>query len=190
MAQSYISLKKSAPVVLGHICSNCGFPILTVATIHTDATQYYTFSQTKAQETAEQECNKAIRFEKERIKAAIHKREPLSVDVNVVSGWHYGSHCDSSIKGVTTPCPNCCNIEKIACCNVRIIDRTEFSETSFISGYLPQTELELLTIILLSINAFSPEIVDCYFGGESKNADSIAYIWQLIKNNDSPINNL
>ena len=85
---------------------------------------------------------------------------------------------------------NCCNIEKIACCNVRIIDRTEFSETSFISGYLPQTELELLTIILLSINAFSPEIVDCYFGGESKNADSIAYIWQLIKNNDSPINNL
>lgn len=83
---------------------------------------------------------------------------------------------------------NCCNIEKLSCCNVQIIDQTKLSEASFISEYLPQTDLELLTVILLSINAFSPEIVDCYFDGEAKNADSIAYIWQLIKNNDLPIN--
>ena len=62
MAQSYISLKKSSPVIMGYICSGCGFPIITIATINTDATQYYSFSQTKAQETAELECDKAIQF--------------------------------------------------------------------------------------------------------------------------------
>ena len=85
---------------------------------------------------------------------------------------------------------NCYSIAKISCCNVQIINQTEFSEHPFVSEYLPQTELELLTIILLSLNAFSTEIVDCYFGGEAKNADSITYIGELIKNNNSPINNL
>lgn len=112
MAQSYVSMRKNAPVIMGYICSGCGFPIITVATINTSATQYYTFSQTKAQETAEQECNKAINFETDRINNSLHKHEPLSVDVNTVSGMHYGSYCVSSIKEVMTPCPNCFNIEK------------------------------------------------------------------------------
>lgn len=112
MAQSYISLKKSSPVIMGYICSGCGFPIITIATINTDATQYYSFSQTKAQETAELECDKAIQFEINRIKNCISNQEPLSVDINTVSGWHYGSSCKSSIKDILTPCPNCFNIEK------------------------------------------------------------------------------
>ena len=118
MSQSYISLKKSAHVIIGHICSDCGFPIITVATINTEAIQYYTFSQTKAQETASQECSKAIRFEIDRINNYTYQREsiyqykPLSFDINTVSGSHYGSYCVSSIKDITTPCPNCFNIEK------------------------------------------------------------------------------
>ncbi len=112
MAQSYISMRKNAPVIMGYICSGCGFPIIAVATINTEATQYYTFSQTKAQETAEQECDKAISFEIDRINNSIYKHEPLSIDVNTVSGMHYGSYCESSIKEVMTPCPNCFNIEK------------------------------------------------------------------------------
>lgn len=83
---------------------------------------------------------------------------------------------------------NCCNIEKVSCCNVQIIDQTKLAENASISEYMPQTELELLTVILLSVNAFSPEIVDCYFDGDAKKASSAAYIRQLIENNDSPIN--
>lgn len=83
---------------------------------------------------------------------------------------------------------NCSNIEKVSCCKVLIPDRIEDSESSLASWYLPETELEFLTIILFSINAFSPEVVDCYFDGDAKNANPIAYIVELIKNNDSPIN--
>ena len=83
---------------------------------------------------------------------------------------------------------NCSDIEKIACCKVHITDRMELTDAPSFSEYLPQTELEELVIILLSINAFSPESVDYYFDGDAKNADSIAYIVELIKNNDSSIN--
>lgn len=83
---------------------------------------------------------------------------------------------------------NCGNKEKLSCCKVRIPDRIEHPESSLATWYLPETELEFLTIILFSINAFSPEVVDCYFDGDAKNANPIAYIVELIKNNDSPIN--
>ena len=52
---------------------------------------------------------------------------------------------------------------------------------------MPQTDLELLAIILLSINAFSTEIVDCYFDGDEKCADPCVYILHLLENNGLPI---
>ena len=79
---------------------------------------------------------------------------------------------------------NCRDIEKLACSNVQLVDTVKFSGLPIDTTYLPQTELELLTVILLSINAFSPKVVDSYFDGEEKNADSITYIWQLIKNKE------
>lgn len=85
---------------------------------------------------------------------------------------------------------NCSNIEKISCCNVQMIEHQEVSDISFISEYLAQTELELLIVILLSINAFNPKIVDCYFDGDSKVANSIDYIMELIRNNASPVNDI
>ena len=86
---------------------------------------------------------------------------------------------------------NCSDIEIIACCTVHITDQNGRTDAPFFSSeYLAQTELEQLVIILLSISAFSPEIVDCHFDGDAKNADSIAYIVELIKSNDSPIKKL
>ena len=112
MAQSYISLKKTATVIIGYICSGCGFPIISLATILTNATQYYTFSQYKAQETAEEKCDDAIQFETSRIRNCFENEDVLSLDMNTVPGYHYGSSCESSIKDISTPCPNCFNLEK------------------------------------------------------------------------------
>lgn len=85
---------------------------------------------------------------------------------------------------------NCSNIDKIACSKVQTVKTDKSADDPYISEYLPSTDLELLIIILLSINAFSPEVVDCYFDGDINNASSAEYILQLIENNDSPINNI
>ena len=62
MAQSYIELRKNAPAIIGCICSRCNNPIITFATITTHAVQHYSFLQTRAQEIAEEEADKAISF--------------------------------------------------------------------------------------------------------------------------------
>lgn len=112
MAQSYVTVPRTSLVFIGHICSNCGAPIVTTAKIHAKALQHFMHDMDRAYDNAEKECEKAIIFEKSRIKNCVNTHEELFVNATTVSKSHYGDSCVSSIIDISTPCLNCQHLEK------------------------------------------------------------------------------
>lgn len=112
MSRSYVTLKKSTPVIIGYVCSSCGCPVVSKLFINTEAVQYYNIFETKAYEKASEKNNKAIQSELNRIENCNStSTDPLYIATNVVSKAHYGNYCTSSISGIYS-CPNCKHIEK------------------------------------------------------------------------------
>lgn len=98
-------------VFMAHICSECGFPMITIVQIEAEAEKSYTFSQSKAERIANETAKNAINEEIRRIEACYHTKQPL-VGKQKGSGMIAPGHfCTSSISGFVSYCPKCSSIE-------------------------------------------------------------------------------
>lgn len=98
-------------VFMAHICSECGFPMITVVHIEAEAQKTYTFSQSKAEQIASETAENAIRDEIRNIEACYSTKQ-LLVGTHKGSGMIVPGHfCTSFFSGFASPCPQCCNIE-------------------------------------------------------------------------------
>lgn len=111
MSTPYIVLTKKQPVIIGYVCSRCKNPIIATVTAQAEATRHYSFSRTMAEEQAEQDAEKAILFEINRIEKCKDEHTALDVVINKPSRLAYGHWCESKLVGINTHCPNCLNLE-------------------------------------------------------------------------------
>ena len=96
---------------MAHICSECGFPMVTVVQIEAEAQKTYTFSQSKAERIASETAENAINEEIRRIEACYHTKQPL-VGKQKGSGMIAPGHfCTSSFSGFASYCPKCLSVE-------------------------------------------------------------------------------
>ncbi len=110
MSGSIISTKKQ-PVIMGHICSNCGCPVLSVVKIEASAQKSYSFSQKKAQAIASQTADLAIEEEIKRIESCKYSKTILASHIKKSNTIALGHYYSSAINGFDKPCPNCINLE-------------------------------------------------------------------------------
>lgn len=111
MASSRIIATKRLSVFMAHICSVCGFPTISVVQIEAVAEKSYTFSQSKAEQIANETADKAINEEIERIVSCHYLKKPL-VGKHKGSGMIAPGHfCTSSFSGYASCCPSCLSVE-------------------------------------------------------------------------------
>lgn len=111
MASSRMIATRKQQVFMAHICSNCGFPVITVVQIQSKAEKSYTFSQSKAAQIASETADNAIEHEIHRIESCGHTKSPLMEKEKKPIMISPGYFCESSISGFASHCPNCSNIE-------------------------------------------------------------------------------
>ena len=98
-------------VFMAHICSECGFPMITVVQIEAEAQKTYTFSQSKAEQIASETAENAINKEILRIEACYYTKQPLvgqQKERGMIAPGHF---CTSSFSGFESYCPKCSSIE-------------------------------------------------------------------------------
>lgn len=98
-------------VFMAHVCSECGFPMITIVQIEAEAQKSYTFSQSKAEQIASETAENAIHDEIERIESCYSTKSVL-VGKQKGSGMiSPGYFCTSSFSGHISQCPKCSNVE-------------------------------------------------------------------------------
>ena len=111
MSSSRMISTRRQGVFMAHICSECGFPMITVVQIEAEAQKTYTFSQSKAERIASETAENAINEEMRRIESCYHTQQPL-VGQQKGSGMIAPGHfCTSSFSGFESYCPKCLSIE-------------------------------------------------------------------------------
>lgn len=96
---------------MAHVCSECGFPMITVVQIEAEAEKTYTFSQSKAEQIASETADNAIQEEIRRIESCYSTKLPIvgkRKGSRMISPGHF---CTSSFSGYVSQCPRCLNIE-------------------------------------------------------------------------------
>lgn len=111
MSSSRIIATSKRSVFMAHICSECGFPVISVVQIEAEAQKTYTFSREKAEQIASETANNAIEEEIARIEGCKKEKRILVGKLNKDSMIALGHFCDSSFTGHQTHCPNCWNLE-------------------------------------------------------------------------------
>ncbi len=96
---------------MAHICSGCGFPIISIVEIEAVAQKTYAFMQSKAEQIASQTANDAIENNICRIESCRSTKIPLAEKVEEEDISYLGCFCDSSILGLAAICPCCGNVE-------------------------------------------------------------------------------
>jgi len=112
MAQSYVYAQESRPVVIGHICSGCGNPIVSVIEIRANAIQYYTYQENKARAIAQRKCKEAIMTEINKIRTHKSSAQRFFETENTDSKSQSGNQSEACILNISTTCPNCSSLEK------------------------------------------------------------------------------
>lgn len=108
-ARMIATMKRS--VFMSHICSECGFPLVSVVRIEAETQKTYTFSQKKAGQIASDTAEKAFEGEIRRIESCRRNREVLVGNLEKRSMISLGYFCDASFSGHQTRCPFCGNLE-------------------------------------------------------------------------------
>lgn len=111
MASSRIISTRSQRVFMAHICSECGFPMITAVQIEAEAQKVYTFSQSKAEDIANETARNAIKKEIQKIESCYSTKQPLNFTQKGSGMIGYGHFCTSSLSGFFSYCPKCLNIE-------------------------------------------------------------------------------
>lgn len=111
MGNSWMIATRKRDVFMAHICSECGFPMITVVQIEAEAQKTYVFSQSKAGQIASETAENAIREEMMRIESCYSTNQVL-VGTHKGNGMIAPGHfCTSSFRGYASRCPRCLNIE-------------------------------------------------------------------------------
>lgn len=97
-------------VFMAHLCSNCGFPMITAVTIESEAVKAETAFGPNAREVANETAEEAVCNEVMRIKSCYKTKEVIVKDYEEknISYGHYYTVCS---RGVDSKCPICSNIE-------------------------------------------------------------------------------
>ncbi len=125
MASSRMIATRKRPVFMSHICSKCGFPMISVLQIESEAQKTYTFSQERASQIASDTAENAIEDEIRRIESCRRDRVVLVGKLKKGSMISPGYFCNASFSGHQTRCPYCGNLEpwKGASLNGKTIDQ-------------------------------------------------------------------
>lgn len=111
MASSRMIATRKRGVFMVHICSECGFPMITVVQIESESEKTYTFSQSIASQIASDTAENAITDEIKRIESCYNTKTQL-VGKQKGSGMiSPGYFCTSSFSGYVSQCPKCLNVE-------------------------------------------------------------------------------
>ena len=111
MSSSRMIATRKRGVFMAHVCSECGFPMITVVQIEAEAQKTYTFSQSKAEQIASETAENAIHEEISRIESCYSTKQVL-VGTHKGSGMISPGHfCTSSFSGYVSQFPKCLNIE-------------------------------------------------------------------------------
>ena len=111
MSSSRMISTRKQGVFMAHICSECGFPQITVVQIEAEAQKEYIFSQSKAEQIAIETAENAICEEINRIESCYQTKLPLVGKRNGSSMIAPGHFCTSSFSGFASFCPKCLSIE-------------------------------------------------------------------------------
>lgn len=111
MASSRIVVTKRLSAFMSHICSHCGFPVISVIDIEARAEKTYSFSASNAESIANDKAGEAIEDEIQRIESCKNYILPLSKKEKKSSMIYPGCFCESKIIGFEASCPYCGNIE-------------------------------------------------------------------------------
>ena len=111
MGSSRMIATRKRPVFMSHICSKCGFPLISVVQIESEAQKTYTFSREKASQVASDTAENAIEDEIHRIESCRRDKVVLVGKLKKGSMLSPGYFCDASFSGHQTRCPYCGNLE-------------------------------------------------------------------------------
>lgn len=111
MASSRMIATRKQSVFMAHICSKCGFPLISVVQIESEAQKTYTFSKEKAGQIASDTAENAIEEEIRRIESCRREKTVLVGKIKRGSMIYPGYFCDASFSGHQTRCPYCGNLE-------------------------------------------------------------------------------
>ena len=111
MARTSIVVTRRDPVYVTHICSHCGYPMITTVSVDVRAEKSYTFSQTNAEEIANETADNAVDKEIKRIEACYVTKQPLVEKDTGRDGLGMSLSCTSFISGFASHCPMCRNLE-------------------------------------------------------------------------------
>lgn len=111
MSSSRIISTITRPIIIGHICSDCGYPVLSVMQVEAKAEKTYSIMQSKAQRIAEDAANSAIDKEIHAIEQCKQSHAMLTSSVKKHDdGWN-GLFSETSISGFDVACPHCLSFE-------------------------------------------------------------------------------
>jgi hypothetical protein len=112
MSNPRIIVTKRQPVIIGYICSNCGNPIITTIIIQVEVQKVVGLSRSRAESVAIETADQVIQ---ENIKRISTCKETCTSLVDATFGkpqmLEVGLFSVSLLFDVSTPCPNCNNIE-------------------------------------------------------------------------------
>jgi len=111
MSGSRVIVTKRQPVIMGHVCSCCGSPVLSTVLIEARVQKTYMFSMSKAEEIAEETAEQEIQDGIKRIETCKRTRYMLVPKVKESKMIEPGHFSDASMSGLDSKCPNCLNYE-------------------------------------------------------------------------------
>lgn len=125
MSSSRMIATRNQTVYMTHICSKCGFPLVSIVKITSTAEKSYAFSQEKASQIASYTAEQAIEDEIRRIESCRRFRYVLVGNYGEVRMLSPGYFCSASFSGHITKCPFCGNLEpwKSASTNGKTFDQ-------------------------------------------------------------------
>lgn len=111
MSSSRIIATRKRSVFMAHVCSECGFPMITVVQIEAEAQESYTFSQKKAEQIASETAENAINNEIKYIESCYSTKSVLVEKQKKQRDDFSGVFFTSSFSGHISQCPKCLNVE-------------------------------------------------------------------------------
>lgn len=124
MGSSRIIITYTKKILLAHICSGCGFPVISILTIKGKGEKSVTLLG-KDQERAEELAQEAVRIEINRIKKCSQKRTVLFSEKEYEDFLGPGQFRSAFVEGHTDKCPYCNNLEPWQAVNDTLLQQTK-----------------------------------------------------------------
>ena len=98
-------------VYMAHVCSGCGFPVITAVLIVAEAQKYYSFLQSKAALIANEAAEDAIYKIVKNIETCYNTQRTLTGRYQENALVSPECYCTSTFHGYASSCPRCLNAE-------------------------------------------------------------------------------